>query len=511
MKIFTKSETQALEHAAEARGLSLSKMMENAGEALAAEPARQGLSPEGRSVVLICGKGNNGGDGFVCAKSLSRLGARCTLVLTHGEPDTELSKAAFEKLPENVRILRANTNLALIEQAIAGADIIFDCVYGFGFRGELDQNTAELFRLCHTFGALRISADLPSGCECDTGRAAEGCFRAHITLSFTCLKPAHVSYPAKEFCGETLVRGVGIDRAVTHEARASFSLTSSSLVQDQLPSPPDVQANKGSMGRLLLVCGSYGMAGACIMAARAALRCGVGLLNVACPRQLYPVLASALPEAVFTVYRPLKAEEALRDAIKLCSAWAIGCGLGTELSDLVCPVFFRLAGEHPRPGLIDADGLNFLSRNPEALSPLSIAPVITPHPGEAARLLCTSVGQVQAGRIQAAQALCRRFGTVSLLKGAATVICAPGSGAETAINPTGNPGMAKGGSGDVLSGIIGAFLAQGLKAFWAAVCGAYIHGMAGDLGREQLSARALLPTDMIEILPQISKKLERLP
>lgn len=237
------------------------------------------------------------------------------------------------------------------------------------------------------------------------------------------------------------------------------------------------------------------------MAARAALRCGIGLLEIVCEERVYPIIAGAVPEAVFTM--PDAGPKKLAGSFRAASACVLGCGLGSEQDGLIR----RAMEECPVPMVIDADALNFCARTGFDLKGLSVPHVITPHPGEASRLLGKSVADVQSGRIPAAFELSELSGGTALLKGAATVIAEPDG--RFAVNPTGNPGMAKGGSGDVLSGIIGAFLSQGAEPFAAARCGAYLHGLAGDNCRDRMSSRSMLPTDMIEELSEIFKDFER--
>lgn len=263
---------------------------------------------------------------------------------------------------------------------------------------------------------------------------------------------------------------------------------------------PDPQANKGDLGRLLLVCGSYGMAGACILAARAALRCGVGLLEAAVDARIYPIVAQAVPEAVFLPLdwekEPQDSIEKLKEAINRCTACLMGCGLGA-LSETVCPIVLESCRA---PLLIDADGLNFLARHPGALENVSVPFVLTPHPGEMSRLCGKPIPEIQKSRVETARSFAGQAGGVVVLKGAGTVT-ADETG-RCRINPTGNPGMATGGSGDVLAGMISSLLAQGTPCFEAAAAGAYLHGLAGDLCARRMGTRAMLPSDLIEALPE---------
>ena len=283
MKLFCREEMQHLEMAAVDAGVPLSQLMENAGAAVAQEVERHCRPLAGKRAALLCGKGNNGGDGFVCARLLAEKGATCMVILAQGAPKTDLAAAAFAALPPEVDVLPGENQAA--RAALEQADVVIDCVFGFSFRGELSGLPAQLLGYAGVLPCLKLSADLPSGVECDTGRVSPGAFRADVTVTFTGKKPANVSYPAKEFCGETVVRQVGVPAALVEGAETRIFETEKNFPLEVLSSP-DQQANKGDMGRLLLVCGSWGMAGACVMAAKAALRCGVGLLQIAVEERL---------------------------------------------------------------------------------------------------------------------------------------------------------------------------------------------------------------------------------
>ena len=267
----------------------------------------------------------------------------------------------------------------------------------------------------------------------------------------------------------------------------------------------DPEGHKGTYGRLLMICGSVGMAGACIMAARAALRSGVGLLNIAIPHALYPILAPAVPEAIFTLYDPTEAPgEAVLDAIDKASACLVGCGLGTApyATKLVDAVLENAHGTV----VLDADALNILAKTPEKLLVPQAPVIITPHPGEMCRLNGRTMAELRADRLQTARVFAQTYRVITVLKGAGTIIAAPSG--ETRVNTTGNPGMAKGGSGDVLAGVTGALCAQNMQPFEAAYSAVCIHGAAGDLCAEALSQHGMLPTDLIEKLPQVFLQIE---
>ncbi len=282
-------------------------------------------------------------------------------------------------------------------------------------------------------------------------------------------------------------------------------ITTEKEVREALP-VIEKQFHKFNRGRLFLVAGSKGMAGAAIMAGRAALRCGVGFLDIAMPEAIYPVVTAALPEAVSSIYDPddvKSMRKVFTAGIEKADAVAIGCGLG-ELKDRVCPIVFEQCG---KPLLIDADGLNHVAGiafEKELLKSGDI--VLTPHSGEMGRLLGMTGREVEADRLQAAETAAARYNAAVLLKGPETLVVKEGY--ETHRNPTGNAGMARAGSGDTLTGIIGALMAQGEDGFTAAFSGAFIHGMAGDLAKERFTMRCMLPTDMAEMLPEVFKTLE---
>ncbi len=268
--------------------------------------------------------------------------------------------------------------------------------------------------------------------------------------------------------------------------------------------PRDPETHKGSYGTLLIVCGSYGMVGAAAMAAKAALRCGVGLVHVATRRECYPLLAPMLPEAVFTVLDThVAADKLLRAALGKASACVVGCGLGadtarylpTVLSAAQCPI------------VADADALHFLAGHPHLFEPIRVPLLLTPHPLEMSHLCGKTVEEIQASRLETALTFAKANNVYTILKGAGTVIATPEG--DASINPTGNAGMAKGGSGDVLAGMMGAFLAQGMPPVVAAEAAVYIHGAVGDACAEALSQTAMQPTDMIDALPAYFKELSR--
>lgn len=499
MVVLKAAEIRGLEECAVESGVSMETLMENAGAAVAAYIGEQ-IEVRGKSAVILCGKGNNGGDGFVIARLLSKAGAKVTVVLMQGAPASALAKQAYDKMHKGIDIMLARA----AGKAIDKADLIVDAIFGFSFHGRMPQAMEPVIARANASKALRVSVDLPSGAECDTGAVNGACFRARHTVTFTAMKPACVVYPAAACCGRTVVRQVGIRREFLQLLPYD---TASVQLGDLCPLFPkrDPEGHKGTYGRLLMLCGSIGMAGACIMAARGALRAGVGLLNIAVPHALYPVLAPAVPEAVFTLYDPEDTSfPSVLEALERAEACLIGCGLGTApyVQRLVHTVLERAAC----PVVLDADALNILSESPEKLLTPHVPVIVTPHPGEMARLSKKLMEDLSADRIRTAREFSAKYRVITVLKGAGTVTAAPDG--EVRVNTTGNPGMAKGGSGDVLAGMVGALAAQGMKPFEAAYAAVCIHGAAGDRCAERLSQHAMLPTDLIEALPAVFREIE---
>ncbi len=500
MIIVESGEIRNMERAAVRQGVSLSHLMEQAGAAVAELAAKIITEKKLKNITVLCGKGNNGGDGFVIARFLSLM-CDVTVIVANEYPATDLAKLNFNLIPDKVNVLFYEENGEECAKAIENADIIIDAIYGIGFRGELDENSARLVLLSNNSNAVRIAVDIPSGAICDTGEVSDECFRADHTVTFTALKPLHVLYPAADYCGEVSVKKVGIPKNIMDECIYTMK-TTDEFVKTHPLKVSEKAAHKGSNGTLLSVCGSYGMAGAAVLSGMAALRCGVGLLKLALPESIYPIAASKLTEAVFLPLAEssdgllsVNAFDKLQmEILERCTALLIGCGLGQndDMPGLVSALL--LTSE--KPVILDADGINAIAPNIDILRQTNAPVILTPHPGEMARLTGTDITNVQKNRYHTAKDFAAEYGVTVVLKGANTIIALPDG--NTYVNLTGNNGMAKGGSGDVLAGMIGAFLAQGMDHDTAAINAVYYHGLLGDRCTEKYSARTMLPSDMIE-------------
>ncbi len=511
MRVLTCEQIRSIEKNAAAKGLEYLRMMENAGAAAAKRLVDSYPVPDAR-IVVLCGKGNNGGDGLVVARKLHDAGAEVTVILAEGDPQAENAKQMYTRARNKMTsFLNTSDKQSQWENAIIAAEVVVDAVHGIGFRGELSRELIELFEVVNKSRAVRIAIDLPSGVECDSGAVAGGCFTADYTLSFIALKPAHVLRPSKEKCGVVENLSIGIPKKVLDAEQARLYEVDPGFVQEQF-SPRAWEANKGTFGRPLLVCGSTGMAGAAKLAALGALRSGAGVVQMAVPDCIYlGALAASLTEPVFA---PLPCHEgggiarsALEPLLALTersTACLIGPGMGRSEDTEV--LVKGLADKAKIPLVVDADGINCL-RDSIYKERTGKAPMIlTPHPGEMARLTGQMVAEVQGDRIGAARTLAKKADVIVVLKGEGTVVAQPDGMAY--LNTTGNPGMATGGSGDVLSGMIVSLIGQGLPPEMAAVCGVYLHGKAGDRATQRLSQHAMLPTDLVEELSDVFLEIE---
>lgn len=504
--IIINSETMKnIESAAESSGIKMDSLMEKAGARVAELASKIITEKKLAKVCVACGSGNNGGDGLVAARMLSKL---CSVkVIIVPDVKSTLAKMNLGLLPDNVEVLYYTSRYYESVGIIKEAEMIIDAVYGIGFRGELSAEAADLLTMCNENNtAVKISADLPSGTVCDTGAAAFGAFKADYTVTFTALKPAHVLYPSADLCGEVILKNVGIPSRFLRNCPFVMMTTDGYTAENPLPQKPK-SAHKGTNGTLLALCGSYGMAGAAIMSGMAALRTGVGLLKMALPKSIYPIAATNIPEAVFM---PLEQDKdgivdideygKLDDALRTsASAVLIGCGLG--VNNNIKSLVALLINGSDKPIVIDADGINLISSNINILSRASAPIIITPHPGEMAKLIGSDVNTVQNDRYNIARNFAREYRVTVVLKGANTLVALPDG--RVYVNLTGNNGMAKGGSGDVLAGMAASLLAQGMTAESAAINAVYYHGLAGDKCAEKYSKRSMLPSDIISELKYI--------
>ncbi len=492
----------------EESGLPGIVLMENAGKGMAELIEDTLESVQGLRTTIICGRGNNGGDGFVIGRWLDRWGAEVVFyVLAELESiqgDAAVNLKAVQGLDLPVVEILNQDDVEDLALDLEETDLVVDALLGTGLNAPVKGRYKEAIDLINSCEAFVASVDIPSGISADTGKVMGAAVQADLTGTFGAAKLGQAVYPGLEYCGELEVIDISIpDEALPWDSVDHLEVEAEDVAEFwPVPGP---RAHKGDCGHLLILAGSEGKTGAACLTAQGALRVGTGLVTVGCPAGVNHILENKLTEAMTLPlaqtadgFLSAKAVDSLAPFLEGKSALAFGPGLGTdpETGELLAWIVEKV----PLPLVIDADGLNLLAQNLEMIRWCADSAVLTPHPGEMARLLKTTTEKVQADRIKAVKTLVQETGQVVVLKGARTVVGSPEG--LIFVNPTGNPGLANGGAGDVLTGIIGGLLAQELNALEAALAGVYIHGLAGDMLAQEIRARGFLASEVAEMIPE---------
>jgi len=507
MKILTAAEMGVVDRrTVDSFGISLDVLMENAGGAVAAFCLRQ--YPAARHIAVLCGKGNNGGDGLVAARVLARSGKAVRVVLLgRGDALKEEAARAFDRL-------RADSSASIIEiskdselpDALGNVELLIDAIVGTGFKPPLRGLALAARDFVRELDVPAVAVDLPSGWDADSReQTVPEAFRADAVVTFTAPKLAHVfGHLTTATFGPVVVAAIGSpDAAVQSETGLTWTGASKALAEK----PREMNSNKGKFGHVLVVGGSWGKAGAAAMTSLAALRTGAGLVTAAVVESVVDIVANVAPELMISPLAEHGSGASIRGVslknlegerfeklMKGITVLAVGPGLGTDAD---APEFAREIVARTRlPVVIDADGLNAYAKYPELLQGEGRTMVLTPHPGEMARLVGMTVKEVEADRVGLARRFAIEHGLTLVLKGWRTLVAHPDG--RVAVNTTGNPSMAKGGSGDILTGIVAAMLAQFpndvARAVEAAV---YLHGLAGDFAAHRMDEHTVLATDTI--------------
>ena len=496
--LVTAAEMRAMDRETiDALGLPAALLMEHAGRAVADVVAAR-VRP-GARVAVVCGTGGNGGDGFVCARWLRERGFDARVRLAKGRPkpggEAALHLAVYERMGGPVAD----------GVDVDGAEVIVDALLGTGLANPVTGALAGAIETMNRASALRVAVDVPSGLDSDTGAVLGVAVAADVTVTLGCAKLGIVSHPGSERAGELIVADIGIPaRLAKTQAFLLEALDAARLVPHR-----SMGGHKGTFGHVVVAAGSAGKVGAALLAASGALHGGAGLVTMATPAAAAPYVLGRIPEAMHAVFDPEAADADAVLAAVLDGKRALVWGPGMPTSDAAGETVRRLAVAIELPVVLDADALNHLGTDVAILKRARGPRLLTPHPGEAARLLGGEARAVQVDRVAAARQIAASSGAVVVLKGARTVVAAP-DGTVT-INPTGNPGMGTGGSGDVLSGVLGALLAQGLGPLEAARLGVYIHGLAGDRAAAARGQIGLVAGDLVSELGPAFASLSRLP
>jgi NAD(P)H-hydrate epimerase len=512
MRILSSLEMAAVDRGAQKRAhIPSHLLMERAAEGVASLAAE--VWPDASRAVVLCGPGNNGGDGLAAARLLKDHRVRTEVFLLaprealRGNAKTNLERADSASI--EIAELGSRVSWTNLTGSLSACDFVVDALFGTGLSRALAGPVRKAVEAANASGRPILSVDVPSGLSGDTGKILGAAIRAAWTAAIAAPKHCHVLYPARELCGEIAVVDIGIPDDLVEIPKHKFHLITGEAIAPLFPPrPPD--SHKGSFGHLAVVAGGRGKAGAALLSAHAALRAGAGLVTIACPESLEPRYTAALPEAMTL---PLPEKEGALDAsaarpllsfLRRCDAAAVGPGLGTAPGAV--SVVEAIADGGNIPVLFDADALNALARSPGRLKRRKATAVITPHPGEAGRLLSISGRAVQADRLACARELARRTGAIALLKGAATLTADPAG--NVWLNPTGSPALATAGSGDVLTGVAGAFLAAGLEGADAAVAAAFVHGLAGERSARRVGERATTASDLPDEIGGVLRDFE---
>ncbi|HJV36534.1 NAD(P)H-hydrate dehydratase [Geomonas sp.] len=484
-------------------------LMENAGRSCA-DAISEAFGPgEGKRALIVAGKGNNGGDGFVISRLLGERGWDApVLLLASPEAVTGDAAANLARL-EPGRVTFAPEGAAGYAELFRTATIIVDALLGTGVKSEVTGIYGEAIDLINAAGVPVVAVDIPSGVDAANGKILGRAVQADLTVSFALAKLGNILYPGGERCGRLLVREIGMPQPVVNEAPGADFVDLERAAELFRPRP--LAAHKGSSGHCLVIAGATGKTGAAAMAANSAVRTGSGLVTLAVPTALNPILEVKSTEAMtIPVGRPGSRHfqaGALRQLLASAEGKqvvALGPGIGPHPSTVFL-VHSLMASLH-QALVIDADGLNAVAAAPETLlARRGRVTVLTPHPGEMARLTGLTVAQVEADRIGCAREFAASYQVHLILKGARSIIAAPDG--SIAINGSGNPGMASGGMGDVLTGIVASLAGQGYPPFDACCLGAFLHGFAADLLVERLGTQGMRATDVQEMLPGALAKI----
>ena len=516
MKIVTAEQMRQIDERCADIGLTTEVLMENAGKVVA-EEVRQILSTTGEQHILILvGPGNNGGDGLVAARYLHDWGARVSLYLCSRRPADDRNLKLVQE--RGIASIDANQdeNLDQFNELLSSATVVIDALFGTGrsrpLHGIFGQVLDRINGARSKQPQLRVIAlDLPSGLDADTGAVDPACLYADYTITLGFPKMGLFNFPGAKRAGKISIADIGIPLSVAE-------LVTTELITDEwsksaLPKR-SLDANKGSFGRILVVAGSINYIGAAYLACSGAIRVGAGLVTLATAGSLQPILASKLTEVT---YLPLpeshpgiiapEAAKLIHQQLDHYNVLLLGCGLGQSQSVTRFVAATILQSRKALPSLVlDADALNTLAQIPNWWQQMASDAILTPHPGEMARLTGVSVGEVQSDRVSITRKVAQDWNKTIVLKGAYTVVATPNG--KVKVSSIANPGLASAGTGDVLTGAVAGLVAQGLSCFDAAALGVYLHGEAGEMVKGRLGDAGMIATDLLPVLPLVIKRLK---
>ena len=450
----------------------------------------------GKQALLVCGLGNNGGDGLAIARLLWQKGMIVTVVMP-----PQLEKASKETKTQ-INILEKYQIPIINQIPEANYDLVVDALFGIGLSRELSGVFSEYVQKMNDSSGLKVSVDIPSGIHGDTGAVMGIGFQADVTVTFAFAKTGLLLFPGAEYAGIVIVKEIGIDwHSFLTEQPMFYRLTKEDL--HKIPARK-VRSNKGNYGKVLVAAGQKNMAGAAFFSAKAAYLTGAGLVKVMTAEENRIILQQNIPEAVLETYHAKDMEEKLVKCMDGAFVIAVGPGVGTgEATHLIKGVL----SQAKVPVVLGADGLNIVSEHLDWLKNTKAEVIITPHLGEMARLVKQEISVIQENLIKTAQKFAKEYEVICVLKDARTIVALPDG--RIWINTSGNNGMATAGSGDVLTGILAGLIAQGMEPALAAPTGVYLHGLAGDRQAEEKGKYGLMAQDILEGIPYVLKEINK--
>lgn len=494
-------------------------LMENAALAVVREIKDiltcQGMKGiRGQKAVIIVGKGNNGGDGLAIARHLTVLGMEVTVFL-FADPgdlggDAKLNYDLFQRMSGKIVVVEDEKQIRLFKLALMQSQIAVDALYGTGFKGEIPETIAGFLEDLNKAELPVVCVDIPSGLEADTGKVHNIAVKGDVTVTFGLPKLGHFLGEGSIYTGKLVIDQISIPENVLSEEKIFAYLLTNEVIKPLIP-VRHPQGHKGTHGRAVVIGGSVGMSGALMLAGKSAQRCGAGLLQMVVPEAIAETVDMGVIEA--TVW-PAKDYEMLTGnswpviAERLQGADACAVGPGLKQTESFLTVLANILKETDVPVVMDADALNLISRETDLLGLRRGKGnlILTPHPGEMARLCGCSISEVQENRLKIAVSKALEWGAIVVLKGAGTIIASPDG--RVFLNSTGNAGLGSGGTGDVLTGSIMSWIAQGVPPLGAACLGVYLHGKAADLLKEQYGLSGFTASEVADCLPKVRKEIE---
>lgn len=514
MKVVTSQQMREIDRKTiEKNKISGLALMENAGLRIFQSLKNIYTDLRLKKILIFSGSGNNGGDGFVVARHLYDYGAKVKVFLLAssnkikgeaGENLNIIDKMGVE-LIETERV-----KLEEIQEAIQNTDLIIDAILGTGLQGRVTALKAKIINLINEAGKEVVAIDVPSGLDADTGKIEGPCIKADHTITLALPKIGLLLFPGTSYAGKVTIEDIGIPAYLLKNDKIKTNMVTQEIVKSLLPLRA-TYSHKGSFGKVLLLAGSVGMTGAAYLASEAAMRSGAGIVVLGIPRSLNQIMEVKLTEVMTLPLAETKkqslgedAEETILKLMKDFSVLAIGPGISRELATQ--RLVRKIIEKSNIPLVIDADAIYALSKDASLLKKVKVPLVITPHPGEMAKLINKDKDYILDNQLNIARKIAQEFGIVVVLKGARTIVV--NKEGEAYINVGDNSGMATGGAGDVLTGIICSLVAQGADSFSAAIAGVYIHSLAGDLARDLKGERGMVAGDILSQVPQAFLNIE---